>query len=355
MQLTGVIMPGSGLVFVCLRVEQSMPFILLGAALLLAFLAWNGVRKGEVQGTYDKQGTRDPRFYLRIVGYVLGAILFLVLALRQLLEQDAWYWLVGIVLGVVSASWLLARIPIWLRNAKERITQPLQKSVEEVPEGALEVKLWPLAATAFFAKLRDWPDDDLELKSGPRREAKSILKREWEVDNAEEFAEIQAWLLETGHRQGFRALVNAVDQMSDQGLLTYIHEIQAGSRKLEDGAEPDEIIHRIRLIKQDADRLRMNGFLAWDLLRYLDNCRLGYLAGYWSLDEAEIAMHSSAQVLQSRFASWREVADNFLLGREFWSIKASREDGSLYRNAITKLFDDPESLWHEIPFNLALA
>jgi hypothetical protein len=59
--------------------------------------------------------------------------------------------------------------------------------------------------------------------------------------------------------------------------------------------------------------------------------------------------------LQSRFSSWRELADNFLLGREFWSVRSMREDGAVYRNHISRLFDDPESPWHEIPFNLALS
>lgn len=332
-----------------------IPFILIAAALLLAWLAWRGITRGEVQGTYDKQGTKDPRYYLRVLGYVIGAVLFLVLAVRQLLDQYAWYWLAGGVIGIVGLSWFLARVPAWLRNAKERALQPLQKPLKDIPVQAEEVKLWSLAAIAFYAKLRSWPDDTLQLKSKAKVAAKSYLKKDWEIDNVEAFDEIQAWLLETGHRQGFRALVNLVDQMSDQGLLTFAQEVQAGTRTLEDGVEPDEIIHRLRLIKEDAERLRMNGFLAWDLLRYLDNCRLGYLAGFMDQDEAESAMHAASQVLQSRFSSWRELADNFLLGREFWSIRASREDGSLYRNAISQLFDDPESLWHEIPFNLALA
>lgn len=335
--------------------QQLIPFILLAAALLLAWLAWRGISRGEVQGTYDKQGTKDPRFYLRVVGYVIGAIVFLILAARQLLDQYPWYWLATFVTGIVALSFLLARIPAWLRNAKARALQPLQKPLTDIPVEAEEVKLWSLAAIAFYAKLRGWQDDTLQLKSKARVMAKTFLKQDWEIENLEDFEEIQEWLLETGHRQGFRALVNAVDQMSDQGLLMYAQEVQAGTRTLEDGAEPDEIIHRLRLIKEDAERLRMNGFLAWDLLRYLDNCRLGYLAGYLSQAEAESAMHAASQVLQSRFSSWRELADNFLLGREFWSIRASREDGSRYRNAISKLFDDPESLWHEIPFNLALA
>lgn len=332
-----------------------IPFILISAALLLAWLAWRGISRGEVQGTYNKQSTKDPRFYLRVAAYVLGAILFLVLAVRQLLEFYPWYWLAAIVIGIVGLGFLLARVPAWLRNTKERALQPLQKPLKDIPVQAEEVKLWSLAAIAFYARLRGWKDNTLQLKSKARVMAKTILRDEWEISDLEDFEEIQDWLLETGHRQGFRALVNAVDQMSDQGLLMYAQEVQAGTRTLEDGAEPEEIIHRLRLIKEDAERLRMNGFLAWDLLRYLDNCRLAYLAGYLTLEEAESAMHAASQVLQSRFSSWRELADNFLLGREFWSIKASREDGSLYRNAISKLFDDPESLWHEIPFNLALA
>jgi hypothetical protein len=343
--------------------DSSLPYIITGLGLFLLFLGWRGAKTGKVRGTYETQGTRDPRYYVRIVGYFLGGLALLVIGGTQLAERFNGYALTGIFLGILLIAWLIYRIPRWLasvqerakRSVKEKIQSKKKKRETATDHMAPEIKRWPLAAVAFYAHMRGWKDDQLNQTATAKRAAKRYLKQDWEINNEDDFEDIQEWLFDSGHRKDFYAFVNAIEQMSEEGLVQYVQEVGLGQRTFDDGAEPEEVLHRIKLIRQDAAILRMNGFMAWDLLRYIDNCRLGYLAGYLDQETAEANMHSAAQILQSRFSSWRELADNFLLGREFWSIRAMREDGALFRNAISRLFDDPESPWHDLPFNLALS
>jgi hypothetical protein len=36
-----------------------------------------------------------------------------------------------------------------------------------------------------------------------------------------------------------------------------------------------------------------------------------------------------ARTLQRTFASWRELGDNYLIGRQFWSLQQTRDNGRL--------------------------
>ena len=54
----------------------------------------------------------------------------------------------------------------------------------------------------------------------------------------------------------------------------------------------------------------------------------------------------AARTLQSNFDSWKELGENYLIGREFWSLHQTKEGGDLSRDAYFRLLNDPASPWN---------
>jgi len=64
-------------------------------------------------------------------------------------------------------------------------------------------------------------------------------------------------------------------------------------------------------------------------------------------------MHA-AGIIQSTFSSWREVGENYLIGREFWSYSQTQQDGRFMREVCERLLANPRSPWNQIPWGLNL-
>ncbi len=62
----------------------------------------------------------------------------------------------------------------------------------------------------------------------------------------------------------------------------------------------------------------------------------------------------AARALQSHFTSWRDLGENYLIGREFWSRSETRQSGDLYRAAYQTLISYPGSPWNRNPWGLKL-
>jgi len=62
----------------------------------------------------------------------------------------------------------------------------------------------------------------------------------------------------------------------------------------------------------------------------------------------------AARILQRAFSSWRELGENYLIGREFWSLTQTKQDGDQVRAAYDRLLNDPNSPWNRISWTLSL-
>jgi len=61
-----------------------------------------------------------------------------------------------------------------------------------------------------------------------------------------------------------------------------------------------------------------------------------------------------ARRLQWTFNSWKDLGENYLIGREFWSQAESERNGLLYRQVYQRLLDDPASPCHQCAWDLNL-
>lgn len=102
------------------------------------------------------------------------------------------------------------------------------------------------------------------------------------------------------------------------------------------------------------EKLGSQSITGWDFARYINLCRWGVQVGYLSEDEAWPRVMYAAGILQQTFASWQEFGENYLIDREFWSLRQTQKDGPAMRASYLRLLNDPRSPWNQIPWELAL-
>ena len=76
--------------------------------------------------------------------------------------------------------------------------------------------------------------------------------------------------------------------------------------------------------------------------------------GYLTEDEAWDRIMPAARRLQRTFDSWKDLGENYLIGREFWSQEETERNGPLYREVYQHLLDDSASPWNRCAWNLDL-
>ena len=108
------------------------------------------------------------------------------------------------------------------------------------------------------------------------------------------------------------------------------------------------------MVTREYERLGAKGLIGWDYARYVSLCRWGYVAGYLSEDEAWVRIMKAARLLQQTYGSWRELGENYLIGREFWSPAQTARNGQLYEATFQRLVSDPQSPWVRLPWRTPL-
>lgn len=115
-----------------------------------------------------------------------------------------------------------------------------------------------------------------------------------------------------------------------------------------------EVLQEIRIAKEYYEKLGAKSLLGWDFIRYICLCRWGYLSAYMSEKEAWKKIMPVAKMLQQNFDSWKDLGQNYLIGRQFWSYKHTRESGYLFKDAYQRLLDMRTSPWNKYPWNMDL-
>jgi hypothetical protein len=208
-------------------------------------------------------------------------------------------------------------------------------------------RAWALAASAMLAETNGDRHDHLSgVELTPRNvEARKRLLKDWwgVTDRATHLSALRS-VAESGHRVRFAG--------TGAGLAVMAPEERA---KLEARRRQDFRLNQvIGVVELHYDRLGATGILGWDLSRYIALCRWGYTAGYLAEPEAWDTMMPVARILRGAFASWRELKENYLIGRQFWDPEQHVLNGRSYRRTLDRLLSDPESPWVRIPWDLDL-
>ncbi|MDP8248671.1 MAG: DUF1266 domain-containing protein [Candidatus Tritonobacter lacicola] len=198
---------------------------------------------------------------------------------------------------------------------------------------------WALAASALLAERNDERHD---LLGGRERIAKDMemwragLVKGWNVGDHEDLLATLRLLEEEGDRKEFTELGAHVTSLSKRKYKKFLKKARRDA----------ELYNRIQLAKEHHDKLGEKSLAGWDYCRYISLCRWGYLAGYFTEEEAWARIIPAASKLQGRFDSWEDLGANYLIGREFWSHEDTVKNGLLYRAAYRRLLDNPGSPWN---------
>ena len=211
-----------------------------------------------------------------------------------------------------------------------------------------QVKGWILACSSV---LWERNRDDFvtlagrEINKNAIQSEKKLLSEWWGIESRQELLNDLLWLTqEGGHRNDFDRDGQWTSMMTPEKLEEYLKPYEQYTEKC----------NELRIAQQYSEQLGDKSIMGWDLSRYMCLCRWGYLCGWLSEKETWELMIPVARELQQTFDSWEELGQNYLIGRQYWSYKQTREGGQLYEEALQRLTEMPSSPWNQYAWDMDL-
>jgi hypothetical protein len=200
---------------------------------------------------------------------------------------------------------------------------------------------WAIAASAILSTFNRESLNTLSPGSNAVGD-RHLLQNAWGISNRDELLQALDWIDQGGHRKLFSEIGARTANAAPGELAKFVSHLSA------EDANSVTVAHRYH------EKYSAQSIAAWDYARYINLCRWGIAAGYISEEEARPRVMHAAQILQQTFTSWRDFGENYLVGREFWSLHQTRIDGQAMRAVYERLLNDPGSLWNRTPWNLSL-
>lgn len=230
--------------------------------------------------------------------------------------------------------------------AQTNMSQSAQgKSAAATSSSLTQSQLWALACTGVLTEKNHESHDILWASPATEvniRNQKRALSESWNINSRDDLLRQLNSLIAEGHRKSFdeMAKIAQTPGLSNEVIEKLAHEHG------EDSAD------RLRIAREYGTRLGMRSIIGFDYCRYIALCRWGTLCSYLSQDEAWAKIMPIAQALQNTFPSWKELGENYLIGRKFWQPNSDSEPA--INAAYRKLLTDPQSPWVKIPWNTKL-
>jgi hypothetical protein len=221
----------------------------------------------------------------------------------------------------------------------------IQESHAGSPSPTRAQKAWALAASALLTEFNHEQHDSLagvsvtELHKSCTR---TTMQKWWDIRSREDLLRSLEWLDGGGHRQEFSAIGERASRLTPEETKQILPHLNAESG------------HRLLITQRYYPQLGQQSVIGFDYARYISLCRWGYTAGYLSEDEAWPRILYAARILQQNFSSWRELGENYLIGREYWSLHQTQVDGGAMRATYNRLLSNSNSPWNRIPWTLNL-
>lgn len=178
-------------------------------------------------------------------------------------------------------------------------------------------------------------------------ESIAILESDWDITNKEELDETIEELKNGMHNVEFIEFIKSIefDTMSKEELDLILEQV-----------DDPEMVACLELFYDIYAKFGENSILAWDQSRAVSLCSFGYLAGYYTYDEAVAEATNISKQIQTTFDSWDSFYQSYMCGYEYWSEEDVLDENSNYskRSAIVEGFkNDPDSFYH-LDWNLDL-
>jgi len=207
-------------------------------------------------------------------------------------------------------------------------------------------------ALAFSAILSSVNNESLsELNEGPvddelRKRQQQSLYEWWNIKSRDDLLNTLQWIEDGGHRKVFWETREHLKLLPIENLLEEIFK---------DTKDKNDFNRKLMAsLSLGAPQRKVVDITAWDYGRYISLCRWGYLCGYITEEEAWEMILPAARYLQESYTSWNEYAEDYLRGREFWSLTQTIMTGHIHREAAAKLLAERKSIWNSASWGLSL-
>lgn len=224
---------------------------------------------------------------------------------------------------------------------------PILKNGGKYSRPSPRQQLWALATCAILTEANGERHDLLGGASktpGNVRLAKQVLSQQWDIHNRRDLLAQLSWIEKGGHRKDFDTIAYALAVATPDQLEELNGQADANP----------SLANAVDVARGSSDYLGRGSISGWDYARYVFLCRRGYLVGYLTEDEAWRRIMPAARVMQSTFRSWKDLGDNYLVGRKFWSAQATKTSGAQMHEAESHLLSDRQSPWVRLPWRLDL-
>lgn len=140
---------------------------------------------------------------------------------------------------------------------------------------------------------------------------KGVLSRDWEVTDRASLEESIDWLLTEGHNQDALdyLMESGAEGMDRAGLITAMDQSGFDSE--------DKVM--LQSIYDAKAAYGEQAIAGWDYSRAMSLIGWGYLAGFYTYEEAMDKSLETAQKIQKIFDSWDDFMNSYFLGYSYWS------------------------------------
>ena len=212
-------------------------------------------------------------------------------------------------------------------------------------DATAEQRSWALAASALLTERNGGRHDRLasfERTASHVQQTRRLLEEWWGViDRASLLASLER-IEDGGHRASFARMG------AELAALTSEQRQALTSRRQRDV----RLNQMLGVVEMHYERLGAQSLRGWDFSRYISVCRWGYAVGYLTEGEAWAKIIPAARIIRYSFTSWRELGENYLIGRQFWSPDEHVRTGYFYRQTFDRLVSDPNSPWNRISWDV---
>jgi hypothetical protein len=236
---------------------------------------------------------------------------------------------------------LVHAVTILLPAAGARPTGAAETVIKDGP------KAWALATSALLTYANGGRFDTLSphaRDAATIAEIRGVLERSWGIQTRSDLLGVLERLDYPGHRGEFQRMGQELAAMTEARYqASLFHERHS-----------HELVVRMKLTREHYPKHRDNSLVAWDYGRYIMVCRWGHTIGFLTADEAWDRIMPAARKIQSGYHSWSEMAEDYLVGREFWSSEEMARTGKYYHEIEAWLKKDPKSPWRRMRWRMDL-
>ena len=185
----------------------------------------------------------------------------------------------------------------------------------EIPEkeGLSDTLRW---FNACYAVIIEQNGGNVELAAGFEANSfykellASVLERDWGITDRKSLEESVHGLMSDGHNQ------SALDELAQTGADMMNRDDLVTAMEKSGFAAEDKIS---LLAAYDAKAAYGEHAIAgWDVSRVMQLIGWGYLAGYYTYEEAMDESMETAQAIQQMFGSWEDFLNSYLYGYSYW-------------------------------------